>query len=587
MARGAGTIEGTIQGISRWHAERGQEKRWQPKRRTGGVSAGAALLLTLVILCAAAGSAAAATVSGVLKNGKGFRVVLVQANGTAKKATISKQSGAFAIRGVKLAGASLQLVRGDGSYFGPIVLKTSATKAFCTIKGAASLKVGKATLKSSYALVKTVPSGRFDMRPAYTAKAVRGRPVGAGKLGRVTTGEPSGLRGPGADLDRDGIVGAFDIDDNGNLILDNVDRTGRGSGRPLAQRSAAGPTAAAPSASLLGGSRDDPPPPPPGPKPPPGPQPDQEFRMFSNFKLTNQTSINVSIPGLVNVDELIAREVPRTVSLATQVIGGSQATLDGLGNSYLQPHTLAGVTYPQVNFAPPTYTGTSLNISKLDMDAQISPGALPSEIGPGDSFIQTAPDGVSYPGMLNFVFNTAPALKSYQFNTDAAPTEMVYDGSGVAWPGMTPGTRLVVPAGATSIALTWWRPQRKAGPGETGNADGWVDIGGLGYNADIPNAAQASEGGPFLSGTHNARGAYSNAASNGVPIATTSTDESVIDPATDAPANPANTLSFTVSFPAAFSEWATFGSGTVFDFDIQARSEYGDNAARKLCFVLQ
>jgi hypothetical protein len=543
-----------------------------------------ALVATLVVLPAVA---SAATVSGAVKKGAGYQILLVQANGTAKKATIAGKSGAFSIRGVKLANASLQLVNADGSYYGPVVLKTSASKAFIFIRGAASLKLGPVTFKNGYALVAKARIGRYQTLAAYTAKAVRGKPIGAGRLGLVRTAQPIGLNGPGGDLDRDGIVNAFDIDTNGNGILNNVDRTARGASPPLppnAQALAHAPITRDPAPT---------PSPSPSPTPPPGPGPAPastgEFRIFSNFKLCDATSINADIPGISDIGALVTQYLPGTLTLATQIIGGHSATLDGLGNSYLTPHTIGdGETYPQVNFFPSSFTGTSLNLTDVGNsgDAQISPGADPNQIGSGDCFIETAPDGTSYAGTLNFVFVTAPALASYQFNTDAAPTVVPYDANGVAPFGMTPSSRILVPSGASSVTLTFWRPQRRALAGEVDNAIGAIDIGGLEYRVDIPNPAGPLEG-PQDVGTHSAIGALANAAGNGVPVAVNPKSDGVIDPAIDAPASSTNTVCFSVSLPICFSNWPSFVSGTTFDFDIEAQSPYGDNAARKLYFVVQ
>lgn len=523
----------------------------------------AAIFLATMALTAA--PALAATVSGVVKSGKGYQVLLVQANGTTRTAKITKSTGVFSLSGVRLSNASLQLVKADGSFYGPIVLKAAASKAFTFIKGTANLRVGTATLRGGYALLEVSPTGRYQTLAAYTAKAVGGRPLGARRLGRVTTAEPGGLNGPGADLDLDGVVNAFDIDDNGNLILDNVDRTGRGSTRPRAGSSGAAAGTVAHRIAHY-----------------------DEFRMFSNFKLTGATSINVNIRAIADVNGLIAQFLPPTVTLATQVIGGT-AELDGLGNSYILDHTVGGATYPLMNFAPATHTGNLLDlVTGPSNDAQILPGALPSQIGAGDCFVETVADGTSYPGTLNFVFNTAPALKSYQFDTDPTPTEVVYDANGVSPQGMTPQAqaRLPVPTGATKVTLTFWRPQRHATAGEMGNAEGWVDIGGLEYCVDIPNAPVTIYG-TGGSSTHDAGGSYSDASANGTPIATTPADRRVLDSATDAPSSPANTITFTVDLTTCFSGWSTLGSGAQFDFDIAASSAYGDNAARKLYFRLE
>jgi hypothetical protein len=61
-----------------------------------------------------------------------------------------------------------------------------------------------------------------------------------------------------------------------------------------------------------------------------------------------------------------------------------------------------------------------------------------------------------------------------------------------------------------------------------------------------------------------------------------------LDAATVPSAPTANLLQFTVNAKTCFGEaaWNTLTTGSTFDFDIQARSLYGDNAARKLYFKI-
>ncbi|MEI7439958.1 MAG: hypothetical protein WCK20_09845, partial [Thermoleophilia bacterium] len=184
----------------------------------------------LVAAMAVAASATAATVSGTIKGGKGYSVVVVQGNAKGKKVKITSSKGTFSISGVTLAGASLSLITSRGTYWGPIVLGGSGNKVYETIKGSSNLALGSVTRKSGYAVAVT-PSARYQAGAAYTVMAASGKPVGASKLGRVKIGNGTsalaGYNGQGKDADLDGIPGAFDIDDNGNLILDNVDRTSR------------------------------------------------------------------------------------------------------------------------------------------------------------------------------------------------------------------------------------------------------------------------------------------------------------------------------------------------------------------------
>jgi hypothetical protein len=539
----------------------------------------AAFLLALVVALAVMPAAAsAATVSGVVRQGAGHQVLLVQADGKTRKVTITAPSGAFSIRSVKLGNASLQLVNADGSYFGPIVLKASATSAFVFIKGAASLKLGAVTLKNGYALVGKARAGRYQTLAAFTAKAVRGKPIGAGKFGRVRTTEPRGFNGAGADLDRDGIINAFDIDDNGNLILDDVDSTGRGVNRPhggasravvpgMVSARVAGRGSEAPRLSAEGA-----------------------IFMYSCFWLTGVTSINANISSITDLDGLIAQNLPTTLFLQTELAGAGPASLDGLGNSYLREHSLGGVTYPlinplgpdTINRAPATFVNGFMEIADAAQRACIWPGAQVDEIGSGDCFVETEQDGTQYPGAVNFVFNTAPALKSYRFDTDTTTTEVVYGANGVRPEG---NMQFTVPSGASKVTLTFWRPQRKATPGEPASAGGWVDIGGLTYTMQLVAPRQNME--DPGSGTADATGAYSDAVANGVPVTPDMWNNSVLDPALDLPSDPQNTISFTLDLSKCFSSWSSLRSGAWFQAGLVGKAGHNDEASIGLWFKLQ
>ncbi len=550
--------------------------------------------LILVAMLVSAGAASGATLSGTLTGGTGNQIVVVQTNGKAKKTVITAKSGAFRIGGVKLAGASVQVIGDDGTYVGPIVLGGSKSKVYESISGSANLSLGTIKQKNDYAVTTSVAKSRMLMTGAYTVAAKGGRPIGAGKFGRVKVGNGrsalKGYDGVGYDTDLDGVPNVMDIDDNGNLILDNVDRTGRTGilARRAFARQAICPAPPAPLtpgcvAPTPGGGGS-------------GTSPTAtEFRLFSNFKLTGLTSINLYLgTTTAAVQPLIDAAFPSTLTLATQIVGATSGTLDCLGNTYCAPHTTAGVAYPLVNGAAATFAGTALGISNgTTNDAQITPGASTADIGSGNAFIENA-GGAAYPGVLNFVFNTAPAVYSYQ--TAASGTEQVipYDavtGRATGNIGMDPATPITVGSDGV-ITLKWWRPQRPAVAGEA-SGSGWIDIGGLQYTADAPNAPHSSTGVSIGTGPGNcALTSYSSPVSNGAAFTNTGT-AGVQDPALDAASNPsaptANLLQFTVNAKTCFGDatWNLLTTGATFDFDIQARSLYGDNAARKLYFKLQ
>ncbi|MFM7551363.1 MAG: hypothetical protein ACKO7Q_00735, partial [Actinomycetota bacterium] len=334
-------------------------------------------LVALLGALAAAAPASAATISGTVKGGKGLQVVVVEANGKGKKVTLPA-NGSFRITAT-LKGASLHLVSGKGAYLGPIVLGGGGTAVYATLSTARGVNLGTIVRKSGYAKA-TAPMGSYSTTAAYTATARSGKPIGAGNLGRVKVGNGrstlKGYNGQGRDADLDGVVGAFDTDDNGNLILDNVDRTGR-KGRNATGRSVRQSCGA--------------PPLPPCDDTPPGGGPTAvddtaagggpgavvtDFKMFSNFKLTAAESINLYLAGTAAaVQPLIDQAVPTTVTLATQVVSGSSAELDCLGNVYCAVHVVGSTTYPLVNGAAATVTGTVVDIATGPTgDAQITPG---------------------------------------------------------------------------------------------------------------------------------------------------------------------------------------------------------------------
>jgi hypothetical protein len=115
------------------------------------------------------------------------------------------------------------------------------------------------------------------------------------------------------------------------------------------------------------------------------------------------------------------------------------------------------------------------------------------------------------------------------------------------------------------VTLKWWRPQRPAVSGEA-SASGWIDIGGLQYTADAPNAPKSSSGVSIGTAPGNcALATYSNPMSNGTAF-TNSGTSGVQDPALDTATNPAaptaNLLQFTVNAKACFGDatWAIGGA---------------------------
>jgi hypothetical protein len=191
-------------------------------------------LLTLAgsLLAAPSSQAAVATVRGQVDASAGYRVVLVRADGSSQQTRLAS-TGAFTFRGSssRLRGATLHLLTPQGRYFGPLVLRWNSTRRTAQLElSGQSTALGHVRRRVGHARV---------LRPAAVASVLlptvpttlSGAPLGAGRLGlvrRIKFKSRDGRIDPapalnGADTDADGLVNAFDIDDDGDLRLDATD----------------------------------------------------------------------------------------------------------------------------------------------------------------------------------------------------------------------------------------------------------------------------------------------------------------------------------------------------------------------------
>jgi hypothetical protein len=115
---------------------------------------------------------------------------------------------------------TLHLIGPKGRYAGPVVVgKGPKGTAVMGVRAGARLGV----IRRVKGVWVATPSTVFTDR-SRTANTRGGAPLGARSLGLVRS-KPKGPAGPGRDLDRDGVPGAYDIDDDGDRILDNLDRS--------------------------------------------------------------------------------------------------------------------------------------------------------------------------------------------------------------------------------------------------------------------------------------------------------------------------------------------------------------------------
>lgn len=506
--------------------------------RAIAVSAVAAVLTGLIAATPAA--AAAKPITGTLTKA-GYRVVAVTPGGAARTARVSS-NGSFRIvpRGPVV---TLSLVTKKGRYAGPVVVGGAAKRVVLGVK--AGTRLGTVRVRPGWARA-AVPRARTTV--SMWARARHGKPVGAGRNGLVRS-KAVGTAGVGRDQDSDGVVGAFDIDDDGDLLIDNFERAGVGT-------------------SFLAG-------------------PGDEFRVFSNFKLDISASVNANGGGTERIPALVRDTVTLAISVPAPPATGE---LDCLGLTYCSTGGTgrvlgfggAGSSFPADLDADGDGMGDL--VAGQTGDFQLSPGATPDLIRAGDTFVtRVSPGGggaqEERPGVLNFVFSTTPALTTYSVAGGTSGT-VTYPVPPGATGTMT--SPIPVPAGSATVSLTFWRPQRPAVAGESASSEGFVDVGGLTYVADIPNGPAAPGAGSGSAGPGTCRSGYATTD----PDATLS-GEGIQDRVTDRAASAANTLSFSLDLDACLSGTGTWDTGEVLGVDIQAKTPYGDNAAQKIYFVRQ
>jgi len=437
------------------------------------------LAAALALLAASAPAAAAAKrITGKL-SAPGYTVLALDADGEAASQP-TKANGKFKLK-PSAKKVTLHLRAADGTYAGPVVIDKKGKKGKKAILGVeAGAELGKVKVRDGYAKLKRdLP--REDVDRKRKAKAKQGVPIGAGVFGRVAAAA-TGTPGPGTDLDRDGIPGALDVDDDGDLVLDNSETpTTSRRGQPAAGC---------------------------------GPANFSYCPTMSSYLALASFHETVNVNAGSDIAEINATlQSKGTLRFSPSVLGDSvelncgvddPATPESEGLSYCRPGGTGvasaggaggpGPEFPEccdldgdgfgTIYPPPTPNGSFLGHGADS--AEISPGDLPLLVTSGGVETEDA-------ATLNYVFVTVPALVAYS-DTDGncakvagtpgeCANEFSYpvaaDGPGTVnngFPVSAPGGEDVV------LTLTFWRPQRQATGGDPAGAE-WMDLGHLRYAA--------------------------------------------------------------------------------------------------------
>lgn len=490
---------------------------------------GMAAALLAALACA---PASAATISGRVPAGAGMTVIALTSDGTAVRQKL-RGGGRFSLAVTGARGATLQLLRKNGSYYGPVVLAARRRVGYAALSGR-STRVGDLVLARGYARArKPVRAADLDRRRRVVLDR-RGAPVGAGRHGLVklsTTrrgvARAAATGQPGAsplDADRDGLPGALDLDANGNGVLDSYDASARPSGAGF----------------------------------------------FSTLYADMRNALNVDATpslGRSTIDAFMSGD--NTFSLIFYFSGGqfagrqiTGAHVDCGALSYCRRKDGTAVvtsladapvgTFPSgqpwASFSP---DGSGLpNLARLQQHGgggevwamPFAPHATSAQIRPGDTYdvvFGSAQGAIHVPTALTAYFVTTPAIAAWGSGT--AGNRVAYPLSDGA-PGTSEGTPFVLESG--QLALQVWRPQRQAIPGaETGT---FIDQGRLHYGIVLTTADGSREFGcsghySGLSETLQAHAATSDPATQLTPL---------VDSAADAAPDPARTVGMTVDLAA-------------------------------------
>ncbi len=468
----------------------------------------------------------------LLISGSGRLLASKKVTGTSQSITLKSPAtasiGGTSLQLVNSAGAS------KGAYFGPVTLghkgtkSTSASRVYTQLKQSisTSVKLGTLTIKKvgagkqGYA-VASATSKSADTSVGAQVNASKGRPTGVGTFGKTSgvaiksygvsataigdpcsppntqtcgpdskeigppnpgqpnVGQPTTQQGSvvnkdetlGGDADDDGIPNAFDVNDDGDAVLDSADTT------------TPAPKVAADNGTTTCGAVD--------------------FKIFTNYKATQggfAGTINAYGVGAFKADKTnIASTITKTMSMVfspiTQVCGSAvtRSFLKGVDVSY------APTDY--VELGKPCGTGDyqwiigtgkmcGTDASGFSFGSAYTFGATDLPTGQ-DTFsmkVETA-DGKSYeftssPG---FVFVTHPMFIAYS-NDGANYTNIDFTKSTTGPEGARITEPTISVTQSQTLYLKVYRPQRLAMDGETGE---FYDLGGFKFTPDIPNGTPA------------------------------------------------------------------------------------------------
>jgi hypothetical protein len=178
-----------------------------------------AVAIACALLIPQSAAARPAPITGKLDK-RGYTLVAIGYDGK----SVSTRARSFRLQ-PRSGRVTLHLRNRHGKYAGPVLVGRRGKRATVGVKAGAHL--GLIKVRRGYAQTKRPLSRRFADRKRF-ALLRRGAPLGNGRNFGLVRSHHQARSGSGAgkDLDLDGVPGAFDIDVDGDRVLNPLERRG-------------------------------------------------------------------------------------------------------------------------------------------------------------------------------------------------------------------------------------------------------------------------------------------------------------------------------------------------------------------------
>jgi len=537
-------------------------------------------MFVIAALALPAGAAARFKSISATLSKPGYTVLALTPAG--KATSVLARTGRFSIR--PPAGVvTLQLRTTNGKYAGPVVLgiEQRAQRVIVGVRAGAKLGRIDVNVRAGYARVRGKLTKAFLVATRW-ARAKRGVPIGNGRnFGFVRSKPPAPRARPLGDIDADGVPDVLDIDANGNLILNNLDRSITTRAAQVAnafQFASELPLSISQTANVDAGSTD----------------------ADINAVLPSELQVRLGIVpgGPVELDcgHPQSRTDPKLGGLVYCSKGGTGRVIQP-GTPYDQAAHFPDCCDPDNNgFGTLTPAPGSINPQSPGGVFWTWPGATSSQIGTGDLLIERQQAGESL-ATLQYLFVTVPALASYSDNASpqnsgtvhypVAPTNenpppggppFIPGGPGTHHNGIAVGAG---PDGHVVLTLKFWRPQRQPIGQETAP---WIDMGGLTY---LVRAQNSSTKGPLLGKTCPQNALSADPSQMAVAKFTPyfQAPGGLTDLEQDRAANPNNMITFTLDMTKCLAAYGlSWDVGEELDFDFVAATGVSDDTLQDVTF---